>query len=325
MHSSLVRSVLLATALLLVGAAGLAAQETRTDMVETCTAVALQRPLCLEAVLALEAARGAVGLAASQGSPVPGSSSTLGRRLGASPRVALSLRGSMTRAHMTDPRGGDLATAERSFTMPAVEGGIAIGVLDGISLLPTVGGLFSIDLLGGAGAARLSSESGFHESVQWFTYGARLGLLRESFTLPGVTVAAARRHLTQVHWGDRGPDVNDDAEALFDATVTSIRATAGKDFLAFGVLGGWGWERYAGRTAVAVRSPIGVDGSAESDEYSSDRSLLFGGLSYTFLVLQLAVEGGVATGWDEAAGRVAPNYDPTGGTLFGSVSGRLTF
>ena len=326
MHSFAVRSWMIAAAVLVLGAPGLAAQDTRAEMVTACSGPdPLARPLCQEAVLALEAARGAIGLATSQGSPVPGSSSTLGRRLGASPRIALSLRGSLTSAHMTDPRHGDLATAERSFWVPAVEGGVAIGALDGFSILPTVGGLFSVDLLGGAGAARLSADSGFPKSVQWFTYGARLGLLRESFTLPGVSVSVARRHLTQVRWGDREPDVNDDTEALFDATVTSVRASAGKDFLAFGILGGWGWERYGGSSAVAVSSLQPATGSAESDDFSSDRSLFFGGLSYTFLVFQLAVEGGFATGWDAAPGRVASNYDPTGGTIFGSVSGRLTF
>jgi hypothetical protein len=62
---------------------------------------------------------------------------------------------------------------------------------------------------------------------------------------------------------------------------------------------------------------------AESDDYSSDRSLFFGGLSYTFLVLQLAAEGGFATGWSEVPSQT--DYDPTAGTIFGSLSGRLTF
>jgi len=315
-----------------------AAQETREAMAAECTgANAVLAPLCLESVLVLEAARGAVGLAAAQGTPVPGSTSTLGRRLGTSPRLALSLRGALTRASMPDPRSGEAPARERSFWVPAVEGGFTLGVLDGFSVLPTVGGILSLDLLGSVGVAPLSEDEGFDGSTQWFGYGARLGLLRESFTMPGVSVSAQRRHLTDIQWdtpADRASavfDLTDRARAVFDPTVTSFRATVGKDFLAFGILGGWGWEWYGGRSAVAVERSSSVlriaafTGSAESDDFESDRVLFFGGISYTFLVLQLAAEGGFTTGWDDVPGRSQAGYDPTGGTIFGSISGRLTF
>ena len=318
-------AALLAAGLMVLPAA---AQETREAMAAECTgANAVLALLCLESVLALEAARGTVGLAAAQGTPVPGSTSTLGRRLGTSPRLALSLRGALTRASMPDPRSGEAPARERSFWVPAVEGGFTLGVLDGFSVLPTVGGILSLDLLGSVGVAPLSEDEGFDGSTQWFGYGARLGLLRESFTLPGVSVSAQRHHLTDIQRGTPA----DRARAVFDPTVTSLRATVGKDFLAFGILGGWGWERYGGRSAVAVERSSGVlpietvTGSAESDDFESDRVLFFGGISYTFLVLQLAAEGGFATGWDDVPGRSTAGYDPTGGTIFGSVSGRLTF
>jgi hypothetical protein len=111
-------------------------------------------------------------------------------------------------------------------------------------------------------------------------------------------------------------------------TVTSVRATVGKDFLAFGILGGWGWERYGGKSTIGELrgSPtIGLTpvAMADSDDYTSDRTLFFGGLSYTFLVLQLAAEGGFATGWNDVPSQT--DYGPTAGTIFGSLSGRLTF
>jgi hypothetical protein len=299
----------------------LAAQETRGEMVVECrNAGAVVADSCLEALLALEALRGGIGLATTQGSPVPGSSSTLGRRLGSSPRIAMSLRGSLTRVHMPDARTGQSPSPDLGLTVPAIEGGLALGVLDGVSLLPTVGGFFSLDLIASVGAAALSDDDGFDESVQWFGYGARLGLLRESFTLPGVSASLARRHLTNVGWGD----TEDDAAVAADATVMSFRATVGKDFLAFGILGGWGWERYGGESTIAVRSANPLQPArADSDDYSSDRTLFFGGLSYTFLVLQLAAEGGFATGWSDVPSQT--DYDPTAGTIFGSLSGRLTF
>jgi hypothetical protein len=114
----------------------------------------------------------------------------------------------------------------------------------------------------------------------------------------------------------------------FKPTVTSVRAIAGKDILAFGVLGGWGWERYSGSTTLAVRQTIGGlvrMGQASAGGFTSDRQLYFGGLSYTFLVLQVSAEVGYATGWDETLGRPAGGNDPTKGSVFGSVASRLTW
>ena len=312
---------------LLAGAAAPAvpasAQKTVQEMAAECAAAQSQiMPLCLEGVLALQAARGGIGLAASQGTPVPGSTSTLGRRLGSTPRVALSLRGGLTRVGMPDPRAGDAPADERTFWAPAIEGAVTVGMTDGVSLLPTVGGVFSLDLLGSLTVMGLSDGAGFRGSVQGVGYGARLGLLRESFTLPGVSVSVTRRRLGDVEWGEAGTDR---ARGVVRTTVTSVRAAAGKDFLAFGIIGGWGWERYGGSTTLTVtQAAPSLTGEARSGDFTSDRRLFFGGLSYTFLVLQLAAEGGFATGWEEVPERSDGGYDPTAGSIFGSLSGRLT-
>ena len=113
----------------------------------------------------------------------------------------------------------------------------------------------------------------------------------------------------------------------FSPTVTSVRATAGKDLLAFGILGGGGWERYQGSGRLSVwTEPDGVFRSDPSaDGFASDRTLVFGGLSYTLLVLQLSAEGGFASGWDAVAGRASDGYDPSSGSFFGSLAARLTY
>ena len=299
------------------------AQATRSEMVVECVgSVPDLVPLCVEGVLALEAARGGLGIAASQGSPVPGSSSTLGRRLGLSPRLAFSTRASLARVGMPDPRSGEAPAEKRSFLVPAAEASLTVGVLDGVSLLPTVGGILSVDLIGTVGTARLGEADGFAGPVQWLGYGVRMGLLRESFTLPGLSVAAVQRRLTETEWSRESQP----AHAVFQATGTSVRVTAGKEFLAFGVLGGWGWERYEGTSTVGVAPPgVAVAGQAQSSDFTSERSLFFGGLSFTFLVLQFAAEGGLATGWDAVPDRERGGYDPTAGTIFGALAARLTF
>ena len=319
------RAIALSVLFLVAGRVGASAQETVKEVAAECfDADPDLQPLCLEGALSLQAARGGVGLAAaSLGTPVPGSTSTLGRRLGSSPRLALSARGGFAHADMPDPRAGGVD--KHSFWARTVEVGVTVGVLDGFALFPTVGGIFSLDLLGSATLVGLSDGAGFAGSIEGLGYGVRLGILRESFTLPGVSVSVVRRSMTQAEWGRA--DV-DQVSLTFKPTVTSVRAAAGKDLLAFGVLGGWGWERYSGSTALTVRQTLdGIvrTGKASSGGFTSDRQLYFGGLSYTFLVLQVSAEGGYATGWADVPGRPAGGHDPTKGSPFGSVAGRLTW
>ena len=324
-HRRLSATIALSILLLLAGRLSSSAQETVQEVAAECSGADLVlQPLCLEGALALQAARGGVGLAASSlGTPVPGSSSTLGRRLGSSPRFALSVRGGFTRTDMPDPRASGVA--KNTFWARTVEVGVTVGVLDGFALVPTVGGIFSFDLLGSATLVELSDGAGFSGSVEGLGYGVRLGLLRESFTLPGVSVSVIRRSITEAEWGRPAADR---VSLTFKPTVTSVRAAAGKDLLAFGVLGGWGWERYSGSTVLAVQETEDDSvrtGQFSSGDFANSRQLYFGGISYTFLVLQLSAEGGYATGWDEAPGRPAGGYDPTKGSVFGSVAGRLTW
>lgn len=305
--------------------APLTGQDSVAGMASECAPAAdpTLRPLCTDAALALGGLRAGIGLAAAQGSPVPGSASTLGRRMASSPRVALSLRGGLARARFADPGTGSGSPDERGSWARTLEGQVTVGLVEGWSLLPTVGGFLSLDLIGTLGLVGLSESAGFEGSVQEAGYGARIGVFRESFTLPGVSVSLARRHLGEVEWGEDG---SDGARLAFKPTVTSLRATVAKDLLALGVLGGWGWERYGGSSSLtARRTVLGVarTGEASSDDFHTDRHLLFAGLSYTFLVLQLSAEAGWANGFSGPDG--SGGWDPGSGSLFGSIAGRLTY
>lgn len=291
--------------------------------------MAALRADCLEAALAFEAVAGLVGLAAGGGAELPGSSSTLGRRLAASPRVGLALRaggvpGSMPALLEESERGED-----RGVFAPVVQGVVTVGVFDGFSPLPTVGGVLSLDVQGSAGRVFLPGDEGFQEGSNVFGVGARVGLLRESFTLPGVTVSVARRWADEVRLGD--PADPRQTGVAVDVGTTSVRATAGKDLLALGILAGVGWDRYDADGRVQVHRPGGpageewIVGATEVDGFRSQRALLFAGASYTFLVLQLSAEAGWARGFDAVEGRDGAAYDPEDGRFFGSLAARLTF
>lgn len=307
-------------ALWLVAASGARAQ-TGGDLTaaQRCTANGGNEATCLEAQVAGHALVGQVGLMAGLGSEVPGSASTLGRRLGTTPRVAVSLRTAFTHAGIPDLSDPDPEPSrEVSYTVPAVHAGVVLGVTDGFSPIPTVGGIGSLDLLVGTSLVFFPSGEGFGGRVTGFSAGARLGLLRESFTLPGVSLSASRRWVGSATLGDR--DAGDPVAVEVDPSITSIRATVGKDLLSVGLVAGWGWDSFGGSLTMDVTG----GGTARDDALSLSRTLWFGGASLNFLILQLSAEFGWAAGLDAVPGYMGAPFDPTAGTAFGSVAFRLT-
>jgi hypothetical protein len=239
--------------------------------------------------------------------------------MASSPRLAFSVRPAAARATYGSPQDGSV----HAFWPAGLEAQVTVGLLEGWSPLPTMGGVLSVDVLGELGFERLSGGSGFDGSIHDVGYGARVGLLRESFTLPGVSVSASRRHLGDVAWG---PAEGPGTRLAFTPTVTSLRATASKELLSFGVLGGWGWDRYAGPSSLTVRgiaAEIMPSAQASSDDFRTDRQMVFGGLSYTLLVLQLSGEIGWARGFSGPT--TSSGFEPSSSSVFGSVAARLTY
>ena len=152
-----------------------------------------------------------------------------------------------------------------------------------------------------------------------YTVGARVGILRESFTVPGISISAARRLVGQATLGNAArPSV-----LAVDPSVTSVRATIGKDILAVEVMAGWGWEDYSAEVAYSVTDGAGgtVTGAGGVD---ATRTLLFLSAATSFsIVFSLSAELGLAQGFDPLPGYVGA-FDARGGTWFGSVALRLT-
>lgn len=281
---------------------------------------------CREAALALQAAQAGVGLLSAWGTQVPGSATTLGKRFGGMPRFSGSLRAGLVHADLPDVREvGSSPLDANGFVGLGVQGSLALGVFDGFSVLPTVGGILSLDVLGAAGMLLLPEGDGFRSDPRFWGAGARLGILRESFTIPGVTVSVAWRKLSETRLGDL--QGGDPVQVDFDPSVTSVRGVVGKDLLALAVLAGVGWDRYSSDgtlTASRFGEPGQGQGSASFDGFESDRVLFFGGVGLNLLLLQLSAEGGWARGFDAPAGRPAGGYDPGSTSLFLSVAARLT-
>lgn len=278
---------------------------------------------CLDAVVAVEAIQGGMALALTSGSELPGANSTLGLRFGSTPRVAGSLRLGLTSGSFPALAGNAAAQASGTSTwIPSVQGAVAVGLFDGFRLAPTVGGLFSVDLIGSYAQGFPSGDKGFGGAVSAFGYGLRLGLLRESFTLPGATVSVMRRHLSDVAWAGAG-GATPGRVALNGPRATSVRATVGKDLLALGITAGLGWDRVD-----ADGSFIAGDAAAAAAfaSFRTERALMFAGVTATFLVLQLNGEFGYAAGFDALdPAPAAGAFDPSAGSIFIAASARLLF
>lgn len=325
---------LLPAALLAVATPGApapaAGQEAVTDLAARCAPDDPDlRSWCREVALGLRAAQGGVGLLTAGGGDLPGSASTVGWRLASVPRLTVAGRLQLARLRLPGVRErAALPAPGRSSTVTTARLDAAVGVFEGFSPAPTVGGILSVDLLGTGSVAFLPGDVGFNGDAAAYGAGARLGVLRESFTLPGVTVSAVQRWGGEVRLGSVSD--GDAGQAAFDLSTTSLRATVGKDLLGVGLLAGVGWDRYAGDAEIAVRDERVVDagartGSASADGFKTNRVVYYGGASLSFLVVQLSAEGGWATGYDPIPDRAAGGFDPGDGTPFGSVAVRLIF
>lgn len=314
----------LALAAVLAGSADAAAQDLE-PFIARCAAGGSSSLLtaCQNAVLAAQALRGGIAVTDAVGDALPGSSSTIGRRLGASPRVSVALRLNLALFDVPDVLdSGPLSLGESSVEAFGVRGTVAVGVLDGFSLLPTVGGILSFDLVGSASLLFLQDGDGFSDNVSLLSIGGRLGLLRESFTMPGVTVSLVQQYGERFTWGgitDSGTRVD------ADVSTTALRAAIGKDLFTMAFLAGVGWDWQKGELAVRVKDPErpGAQGVADADDLTTRRTVYYGGVSMTRLVFQFSVEAGWASGYDDLPGYPG-DYDPGGITPFVNLALRLT-
>ena len=277
---------------------------------------------CQSTVLAAQAIRGGIAIADRMGASLSGSSSTIGRRPASAPRVSVDVRFGLARFGMPDLLDGGTGAAEENVVDAyGVNGSVAVGVLDGFSLMPTVGGLLSLDLLASGSLIFLGESDGFAGNKGLFSVGGRLGILRESFTLPGVTVSVVQSFGQSVDWtaGANASQIDTDISA------TSARAIVGKDFFTLAVFAGFGWNWDRGEMRVQVPDPTIPGGQATGfvDDLTTRRPVYFGGISITRLVFQFSIEGGWAGGYEELAG-YSGAYDPGGVTPFVNVAGRLT-
>jgi hypothetical protein len=272
---------------------------------------------CSFAIRAAEASLTGVALAAAGGNPWIGSASTLGYRVPGAPRFAAQARMLFTRV---DLPGQDISSAEGG-TLVGIGAGFSIGIIEGISPAPTVGGLGSLDLVGELGTVVLPDGFETGSPIHW-SLGARVGILRESFTLPGITASVAYRRVGEMTFDDSDQRRRAAHFHWPDASLWSVRAVTGKRILGFGLAGGLGWDASSADAEVTFPGAADEPLTAESD-IDADNYLAFVDVSWTSLILSLSAEAGRQFGGD---GDMGAGDDLTSGNRwFGGLSARLTF
>lgn len=308
--------------------------------VEECTVVAQ----------AVDAAQPQLGILMAGGNPILGTASTGGVRLGLIPRVSVTARVNVVAARLPDIReelqGGE-NVQEFAVPAPAVGANVSLGLTQGFSVAPMIGGFGAIDLLGSVSVLPLSLLDDFGDNAFSWGAGARVGLIRESFVTPGVSVSLMYRNLGDVAFGDvcSGTEtpavenrsvcsVNDDeqdfGEIEFGLSNLSARAAVSKRLLGLGLTAGVGYDKFETDADFAFRAPTGPGGSDQVFRYSdiavdNDRWSAFLDASFTVLVASLIAEVGWMQGSDAIADFPSTSdFDPSEGTWFGSLGARLS-
>ena len=327
---------------------------------------------CLVAAAAVEAVQPQVGMLIAGGNPTIGTASGAGLRLGILPRVSATVKANLVLARIPDLRANrtgatdGIEYGDMSIAAPALSGTATVGLLPGLSAAPTIGGIGSIDLLGSASWLPLRTFAGdeFRSGsgdIAWGG-GVRVGLVRESFTMPGASVSLMYHSLGEVGWGEicsprvvtssetgpgyrleegecpdvavAGADRGNLGEFRFDLSSWSTRAALSKHLLGLGLTAGIGYDRLSSEVALAVQRPEGGFGDPVGPypyagirdvELSQGRWSAFVDGSFSILVATFAVEAGWMQGDDAVPGYPdeSSDFDPGDGTLFGSLGVRV--
>lgn len=308
--------------------------------------------LCGQVVNALTNVQPAFGIAFSGGAHTLGTSTTIGRRLGLFPRVSVTARFNAALADIPNLldgfdntlSGGELGPMGTvMIPVGSLQGDVVVGLLNGASFGPAVGGVGAVDLLGSVSYVPIVEQVGLTEEIINVGAGARIGILKQGLLMPGISVSGMyRTMLGDVAFGSVVD--GDPAEFTTNLSTISLRAGISKGLLMFDVNAGAGYDIYSSDVAfdwqlvcpaaecgqdVTLSTADGVSGELKTAAWNVHANV---GLS--ILLLNIVGEVGYqkATEIIDAAALSdagLPNQAPTadaleGGRFFVSLGVRLT-
>jgi hypothetical protein len=329
---------------------GVSAARAQGSLSQQCAAApSAAQSTCFAIAQAAASAQPALGIALAGGNATLGTASTGGVHLGVIPRVSGTLRVNGVYVRLPDVLEKQSATGTTNpvngklrLVIPAVNATATVGVFPGISVAPTIGGVGAIDLVGSASMLPLGLANGFSGNPVSWGGGVRVGLLRESFTMPGVSATVMYRRLPTVDLGDVCPSGSAGAagaetcagggnagEAHFGLRDWSTRVAVSKRLLAIGLAAGVGYDRFRSDVAYAYRYNDPVTGVAQvrraTTTLSSRRVSAFADASLNLLIASATLEAGWMRGGDPIQGYDASStgFDPKKGMPFASLGVRV--
>ncbi|MEJ2503834.1 MAG: hypothetical protein P8177_11080 [Gemmatimonadota bacterium] len=309
--------------------------------------------LCGQVVGAAATVQPVLGIAYTGGSHTLGTASTIGRRLGFFPRIAVTVRANGAFADVPDlldeyvPRfegDGQLSTmGQVGVPVAALQGDVTLGLFNGLTVGPTFGGLGAIDLLGSVSYVPTSDEVGLDEGIVNVGIGARVGILRQGLVMPGVSVSGLyRTTLDDAAFGSL--QAGDPAEFSSNLSMYSFRLGVSKGLLMLDLAAGAGYDIYTSDVAfdwrldcppsecgqaVTLGTPEGVSGELSTAAWN-----VHGSAGLSFVLVNIVGEVGYqkATTVVDAAslGQAGlPARDPAtealqDGRIFASIGIRLS-
>jgi len=274
---------------------------------------------CVDATLAARNLITDTGFLLSLGSAVPGSWGPLRRN---TPRFDVSFRIAGLRSHIPvvthEPAVGQ---ARGEFVLKTIQGNLVAGLFEGFQVKPTVGGLLSLDLLAQGHFLFLPKEVGLDSKMGAFSLGIRLGLVRETFTLPGIAVSVSQRFMSPMtlDW----ESVHYSTGLVINPTISSLRLTIGKSISSLGLMAGAGLDSHNSEVTLMVL-PQDSDPTEFNAPLGIRRPVFFSGVSLSLLILQLSTEVGWAFGPPMLEGHAPGPIDPQQGSGFLSLAARLS-
>jgi hypothetical protein len=246
---------------------------------------------CRLAVASMRAVQERVGIALWGGNPVPGTASTQGMRLGSTPRVTVSARVALVPIRLPPLPDRTWSESARPI-MPAFSAQTAVGVLPGFSPIPTVGGVLSMDVVGRFSVVSLPGGRDFQQgAVVGGSAGVRIGALRESLTMPGLSLTASYGRSGTVTYGDAAGSTTD---GFVRGAISDLNATlaASGSVLGTRLAGGLAWDRYGSRARMGHLVSASPTLAEASGQLTTDRRSWFVNASWTRHVFHATAELG---------------------------------
>jgi len=206
------------------------------------------------------------------------------------------------------------------FPSPIIE--TAVGLFGGIRH-----GLLALDFLGSAqliptkqidNFSVVSTARHIGSVALGLGFGARVGVVRETGAIPGVTLSVMRRDIPELRYGDLGAGAN--LSFATNLKATNLRAVATKGFGIARLAGGIGWDRYTGHAEVQFRNPVtSIPEAALQLDLANSRLMSFLNAGLDFRHLKLTAEAGYQFGKDQHLVTTFTDFDPSGGRFFAAA------